>query len=98
MNPKNRATIAAQVAERGAGMKGKTDMLKFLKGEPVTQRQAIQAKCYDCMGYFQDGANGNRDCGDKLCPLYPYNPNAAPTDWREKAKAAARGAREKKQV
>jgi len=37
----------------------------------LTQRQAIKAKCYDCMGSYVDGVV---DCETKKCSLYPYNP------------------------
>jgi hypothetical protein len=56
---------------------GKISFVKFLKGEPINLREAIEAKCYDCMAYYADGVG---DCGCPRCPLYPfhpYNPNPA---------------------
>jgi hypothetical protein len=56
---------------------GKVSFISFLKGEHLNLRESIEAKCYDCMGYYADGIG---DCGCKNCPLYPfhpYNPNPA---------------------
>ena len=50
---------------------GRSEFIKFLKGDRITLSESILAKCYGCMGYYQDGRN---DCEDKLCPLYPYMP------------------------
>lgn len=50
---------------------GKTKLLKYLKSGVLTQREAILAKCGDCMGYYIDGRH---DCGIRTCPLYPYMP------------------------
>lgn len=54
---------------------GMTNLQKHLKGERLTARQAIIAKCCDCMGYYIDG---REDCEQIACPLYgymPYNAN-----------------------
>lgn len=56
---------------------GKTSFVAFLKGERINLREAVEAKCYECMAYYADGIG---DCGCKNCPLYPfhpYNPNPA---------------------
>jgi hypothetical protein len=37
----------------------------------LTQRQAILAKCCDCMGYHGDG---RMDCRMPHCSLYPFRP------------------------
>lgn len=55
--------------ENGTMAKGKNLLLKYLKGGRLTQRQAIHAKCYDCMGFFVDG---RMDCKSPQCPLYPW--------------------------
>jgi len=57
--------------EGGSSGKGKTSLLKYLKGGRLTQRQAIQAKCYDCMGFYVDG---RYNCEISDCPLYPWMP------------------------
>jgi hypothetical protein len=59
---------------------GKGHLIRHLQGEKLTQRQAILAKCCDCMGYFTDGRS---DCSMKTCSLHPYMP------YREKV--AVRG-------
>lgn len=50
---------------------GKRHLLRHLKGERLTQRQAILAKCCDCMCYHADG---RVDCLMKNCSLYPFMP------------------------
>lgn len=56
-------------AMSGKMRSGKNDLIKHLKGERLTQRHAIAAKCYDCDGM---GETGVCDLGD--CALYPYSP------------------------
>lgn len=52
--------------------RGKNELKKHaLDGERLTQRQAIYAKCYDCMGGYSDG---KYSCGIPTCPLYPFMP------------------------
>ena len=51
--------------------KGKTNLVKHWKGERLTQRQAILAKCCDCMCYHVDG---RLDCKMPHCSLYPWMP------------------------
>jgi len=51
--------------------KGMTSYLAHLKGKTNTQRQAIEAYCYDCMGFYEDGI---ADCQNPKCPLYPFMP------------------------
>lgn len=53
---------------------GKSEFNKFLKGKNITSKGAIKAKCYDCMGFYEDGIE---DCKVENCPLYffmPYKP------------------------
>ena len=50
---------------------GKTNLVKHLRGERLTQRQAILAKCCDCMCYHVDG---RLDCRMPHCSLYPFRP------------------------
>jgi hypothetical protein len=53
---------------------GQLELEKHLKGERLTQRRAILAKCYDCMGAYRDG---KVDCRITKCPLYPFMPYRA---------------------
>lgn len=50
---------------------GKGHLQRHLKGERLTQRQAILAKCCDCMGFHVDGRT---DCLMKSCSLYNWMP------------------------
>lgn len=55
-------------ANSGTGRKGKTSLINYLQGKRLTQRQAIQAKCYDCDGMGETG-----ECDIVSCALYPYS-------------------------
>ena len=68
MNPLDRLTL---IQKSGKASAGKTNLLKHLRGERLTQRQAILAKCCDCMGYHNDG---RMDCRMPHCSLYPFRP------------------------
>ena len=52
-------------------LRGHTQFIKFKNGETLTRTEAMKAKCYECMGYFLDGA---MDCEVKTCPMYQYMP------------------------
>jgi len=55
--------------------RGQKELIKYIGGEHINLRDAIKAKCYDCMGYYADGI---MCCDNKYCPLFPfmpYNPN-----------------------
>jgi hypothetical protein len=59
------------ISKVGKAAKGRAEILKHLEGKRLTQRQAILAKCYDCMGYYADG---KISCGIPDCPLFPLMP------------------------
>jgi len=61
----------AKDAEKGRDSQGRTQFLRHMDGEKITRKQAMLAKCFDCMGYYRDG---RRDCKESICPLYPYAP------------------------
>jgi hypothetical protein len=44
---------------------------RFLGGSKITRKEAMLAKCYECMGEYEDG---KRDCQGVSCPLYFYYP------------------------
>ena len=50
---------------------GRTQYLRFLKGEKLTYKEAVLAKCYDCDGGHSDG---RYDCEVPSCSLYPFMP------------------------
>jgi hypothetical protein len=53
----------------GKRARGGKELKKHLAGDRLTQRQAIHAKCYDCMGGYSDG---RVDCQLSDCSLYPF--------------------------
>jgi len=50
---------------------GKAHLLKHIDGGKLSRKEAMQAKCYDCMGYFIDG---RADCQIKYCPMFDFRP------------------------
>jgi hypothetical protein len=64
-----RQILIREISKHGIAAKGQALLKKSLQGDRLSASQAIKAKCYDCMGYFEDGKG---DCGDPLCPLYPW--------------------------
>jgi len=72
------ASSSDTLSEWGLTSSGKTHYLRHRKGEKLTQRQAILAKCFACTNGFGDG---RKDCGVTACPLHPYMP------YREKKNA-----------
>lgn len=61
-------TIIKQV-EGSKQSAGKTEYLRFLRGEKISLLAAVKAKCFDCCAYFEVG---REDCGVEDCPLYPW--------------------------
>ena len=63
------------IEKYGLSARGKKEILAHLEGNKLTLKQAVNAKCYDCMGFYADG---KVDCEMPSCTLYPfmpYNPN-----------------------
>jgi hypothetical protein len=44
-----------------------------MKNLSVTRKNAIEAQCHECLGYYQDG---KQDCECVRCPLYSFMPYA----------------------
>lgn len=59
------------IEKDGLLSKGKKSILKHLDGGKLGRKEAMDAKCYDCMCYFVDG---RQDCRIPNCPLYDYRP------------------------
>jgi len=57
------------IRKHGKAAKGQKELLKHLSEGRLTFKQAIYAKCYDCVNYFSDG---KQDCTIPACPLYPF--------------------------
>ena len=56
----------------GKLFRGKSELMKFLNGFRITRNEAIKAKCYDCMGFYDN--TQEKDCKNLTCPLYTYMP------------------------
>ena len=50
---------------------GQRHLLAHMEGKRLSFKQAILAKCYECMNGFIDG---KADCRIHDCPLYPWMP------------------------
>lgn len=57
------------IKQKGKKARGKSELIEHLEGGRLTLRQAVQAHCYDCMGYFADE---KADCKIPACSLYPF--------------------------
>ena len=57
--------------KRGGKFQGRLELLRHLEGKRLTQREAIKAHCYDCMGHYSGGAE---DCQSDVCSLRPFMP------------------------
>lgn len=55
----------------GIAARGRSELEKHVKGIRLTARQAGKAKCYECMGGYEDG---KYTCGLPACPLFSYMP------------------------
>jgi hypothetical protein len=62
--------LIEQVKE-GKAFQGKNELIRHYQGKRLTLAEAITAHCYECSGYWDNGAE---DCGIPTCPLYPYAP------------------------
>lgn len=51
--------------------KGKASYLRYLRGQRISMRQGIEAKCFDCLGGYPEGAE---DCNIPTCSLYGWMP------------------------
>lgn len=67
----NKTQERIATVEKGTLAKGQKELLSHLYDEKLSPKQAILAKCYDCMCFFADG---KQDCGMTLCALYPFMP------------------------
>ena len=50
-------------------VKGEKEFNRFVKGDKLSRKEAMLAKCYDCNG----GKESNCDCEITDCPMYPYH-------------------------
>ena len=69
--------------------KGKAEYLKWLEGGKLTRKEAMDANCFLCMGYFLDG---KAECTVSLCPMrdyMAYNPKRIKRPVSDKTKKAS---------
>lgn len=59
------------IQQFGKRAQGRSELIRHLKGENLTRGQAIKAKCYDCMGGFNDGIYS---CEIHECSLFNFMP------------------------
>jgi hypothetical protein len=59
------------IRQYGKTARGQKELLKHLSGERLTLKQAVNAHCYACTGFFADGKN---DCSMPHCSLHPFMP------------------------
>ena len=52
-------------------VKGQLEYRRFKSHDNLTRKEAILAKCYECMGEY---SGGRQDCMGISCPLYQYYP------------------------
>lgn len=93
----NNANRIKNIRKNGKTAYGQRELIKHLEGHRLTLRQAVNAHCFDCMGFFADGKN---DCRMPHCSLHPfmtYNENRVKRtgqpmteDRKAKMKAARR--------
>jgi D-mannonate dehydratase len=57
------------IRRQGKAARGQKELIKHLSGERLTLKQAVNAHCYDCMGFFADGKT---DCHMPACPLSQF--------------------------
>ncbi|HHT9136774.1 MAG TPA: hypothetical protein ACFYEK_05945 [Candidatus Wunengus sp. YC60] len=63
--------LIEMIEKNGTLSRGKKSLIKHLEGNKIGRKDAMDAKCYDCMGYFIDG---RKDCKMPNCPLFKYRP------------------------
>lgn len=72
MKPENKAKRdALKRLEHAPRRKGMSQLRKFLEGKALGAKDAIIAKCNECMGNYADGAVS---CGVHTCPLFDFMP------------------------
>jgi hypothetical protein len=57
------------IRKYGKTARGQKELLKHLSGERLTLKQAVNAYCYDCAGFYSDG---KVDCNMPHCSLHPF--------------------------
>jgi hypothetical protein len=61
--------IISDIKRYGKTAKGKPELIKHLEGKRLNLKQAVNAHCFDCMGFYVDG---KQDCNLAKCPLHSF--------------------------
>ncbi len=69
--PEDERCRLVKQCEKDPTSSGRTQYLRYLRGEKLTYREALLAKCYDCDGGHSDG---RYDCEVLSCPLRMFMP------------------------
>ncbi len=64
-------TKLESIKKHGISAEGRRELMNYLKGKDLAMKQAILARCYDCMSFYADGI---ADCKTLECPLYMFMP------------------------
>ncbi len=64
-------TKLESIRKHGVSAHGRRELMNYLKGKDLAMKDAILARCYDCMSYYADGIS---DCRTTECPLYVFMP------------------------
>ncbi len=65
--------------------RGVKELNRYQSGGKLSLKQAILAKCADCLGSYADGKD---DCAMPDCPLYPWMPYGVAWKSRQRGKRA----------
>jgi len=84
------------IRRHGKTAQGQKELLKHLSGQRITLKQAVNAHCYDCAGFYSDGKHDCKMLHCSLFPFMPYNANREkrtikrimPKDHMERMRAA----------
>lgn len=60
-----------EIEKYGRQFVGRKEFIKMLNGEKIPASARCKAKCYDCMGFYQDGSFS---CEIPSCPIFPIMP------------------------
>lgn len=47
--------LISEIEKHGKTARGKKELIKHLEGGRLTLKQAVNAHCYSCLGYYADG-------------------------------------------
>lgn len=63
--------LIQDIHDLGRHFRGRRELIAHYQGKPLSRKQAMEAWCYDCSGFYDQGA---ADCECPNCPLHPFMP------------------------